>query len=121
MIRPGVYTAASAYQEWIMGIAWSAYYDIQTDPRPEAKDDDTCLNVTSKGKKLLHIECPPISFFHFGVSEPAWIFKILASRCLQSRLGGWVERQEEEEEEGKKLHIDRNHDSFHYYLTGIIN
>ncbi|XP_020662943.3 serine protease 53 [Pogona vitticeps] len=45
VIRPGVYTAVSAYQEWIMQLAWSAYYDVQKPPLPMVHDEDSCLNV----------------------------------------------------------------------------
>ncbi|KAH0626347.1 hypothetical protein JD844_001283 [Phrynosoma platyrhinos] len=45
VVRPGVYTAVSAYEEWIMQLAWSAYYDVQKPPLPTASDEDTCLHI----------------------------------------------------------------------------
>ncbi|XP_063158571.1 serine protease 53-like [Candoia aspera] len=43
VIRPGVFTSVKNYDEWIMQTAWSAYYNVQKPPAPNATDEDTCL------------------------------------------------------------------------------
>uniref|UniRef100_A0ACB8EWN7 Uncharacterized protein n=1 Tax=Sphaerodactylus townsendi TaxID=933632 RepID=A0ACB8EWN7_9SAUR len=42
VIRPGVYSAVAAHQQWIMETVWSAYYNKQVPPVPVATDDDSC-------------------------------------------------------------------------------
>ncbi|XP_077170696.1 serine protease 53-like [Paroedura picta] len=49
VMRPGVYTAAAAYQDWLMGLVLSAYFDVQKPPVRAAKDEDTCLTVQPPG------------------------------------------------------------------------
>ncbi|XP_053115182.1 serine protease 53-like isoform X2 [Hemicordylus capensis] len=45
VVHPGVYTAVASYQEWIMGFAWSVFYEVQElYPASVVKDEDTCLN-----------------------------------------------------------------------------
>ncbi|XP_060110951.1 serine protease 53-like [Heteronotia binoei] len=49
LVRPGVYTAVNTYEDWIMKLVWSAYYDIQKPPIPAVKDDDSCLTIRPRG------------------------------------------------------------------------
>ncbi|XP_066486488.1 LOW QUALITY PROTEIN: serine protease 53, partial [Tiliqua scincoides] len=44
VVHPGVYTRVSAYQNWMMELAWTTYYDMQQPPLPIVQDEDTCLN-----------------------------------------------------------------------------
>ncbi|CAI5791047.1 serine protease 53 [Podarcis lilfordi] len=43
VVRPGVYTSVSSFQEWIMQLSWSAYYDVQKPPIPVVNDTETCM------------------------------------------------------------------------------
>nr|XP_056720186.1 serine protease 53 [Euleptes europaea] len=52
VVRPGVYTAVTAHQHWIMESVWSAFYDMQLPPVPVAKDDGDCLAIRPRGLPL---------------------------------------------------------------------
>ncbi|KAJ6652121.1 hypothetical protein lerEdw1_013161 [Lerista edwardsae] len=54
VVHPGVYTRVSAYQNWMMELSWSAYFEVQEPPFPTVEDGDTCLSGLPSQREAGH-------------------------------------------------------------------